>query len=277
MAQSKWEDAESLILPTEQEEPFLLQQQKNLLEYWKAYVYEQQEDESAIIACMQRLIGREPQRILEIGCGGAKLSASLAQSGHDVTGMDCSSAMLYFAAKRARSLPGLHIRKVDVFTEPWGENYDVVILGNNLMCSIITEWDYKQAQKQLILRSAQALRPGGKLILDFDCPDTLAAYGVSAKEKLYFEGNDDHGSKGRYFVCGHLPNEKTRMVKSSSRTEIFPAAGMPFQAMEESTRHFPTLAEVCTWLYREGFSIESLHGEPFDQQHRRAVILARKE
>ncbi|MBR6568849.1 MAG: class I SAM-dependent methyltransferase [Clostridia bacterium] len=60
---------------------------------------------------MLRLIGDKPQRILEVGCGGAKLSAPLAQAGHDVTGIDCSSAMLYFAARKARALPNLHIRK----------------------------------------------------------------------------------------------------------------------------------------------------------------------
>ena len=259
----------------------MLQQQKKLLEYWKACIYEQQEDESAIIACMQRLIGKDPLRILEVGCGGAKLSAPLAQAGHDVTGIDCSGAMLYFAVKRARSLPNLHIRKADAFVEPWGSGYDAVILGANLMCNLITEWDYKQAQKQLIQRASAALRAGGKLILDFDCPDTLAAYGAGTQERLYFEGVDDRGTTGRYFVCGSCANEKTRMVRSRTRTEISPAAGTPFQLVTEHTKHFPTLAQVCAWLYREGFSIETLHGghhgEPFDLQHRRAVIVARKD
>lgn len=259
----------------------MLQQQKKQLEYWKAYIYEQQEDESAIIACMQHLIGETPLRILEIGCGGAKLSAPLAQAGHDVTGMDRNGAMLYFAVRRARSLPSLHLRKGDALTENWGVNYDVVILGANLMCNIITEWDYKQAQKQLIQRSAAALKPGGKLIIDFDCPDTLASYGTGTPEKLIFEGTDDHGSAGRYVVCGVFSDEKTRTVRSRHRVEITPAEGVPFQMTAEHTKHFPTLAEVCTWLYREGFGIETLHGghcgEPFDPLHRRAVITARKD
>ena len=259
----------------------MLQQQKKQLEYWKAYIYEQQEDESAIIACVHQLIGSQPLRILEIGCGGAKLSASLAQAGHDVTGMDVSGAMLYFAVRRARSLPGLHLRKADALTEPWGSNYDAVILSANLMLNLITDWDYKQAQKQLIQRSAAALRPGGKLIIDFDCPSTLAAYGAGAPEKLVFEGPDDHGSTGRYFVCNVSCDEKTRMVRSRRRAELTPAQGVPFQMTTEQTKHFPTLAEVCTWLYREGFSVDALygghHGEPFDRQHRRAVIAARKD
>lgn len=259
----------------------MLQQQKNQWEYWKAYVYEQQETDAAALACMRRLIGDQPQRILEVGCGGAKWSAPLAKAGHDVTGIDCNGAMLYLAVRRARSLPNLHIRKADALAEPWGTNYDVIILGANLLCTLITEWDHKQAQKQLIQRSAAALRTGGRLIIDFDCPDTLEAYGAGAKEKLVFEGTDDRGSAGRHFVCGSLSNEKTRMVRSRTRTEIVPAQGEPFRVVTEHTRHYPTLSEVCAWLYREGFTIESLHGgyhcEPFDLLNRRAVIAARKD
>lgn len=259
----------------------MLQQQKKQLEYWKAYVHEHQQDETASIACMHHLVGSQPLRILEIGCGAAKLSASLAQTGHDVTGMDTNGAMLYFAVRRARALPNLHIRKADALAESWGANYDVVILAANLMCRLITEWDYKQAQKQLIQRSGAALKPGGKLILDFDCPETLAAFSADTPETLCFEGADDHGSTGRHFTRAVSSTEKTRMVKTITRTEIIPSQGAPFQRTTEQIRHFPTLAEVCTWLYREGFTIETLYGgpngEPFDLQHRRAIIAARKD
>ena len=259
----------------------MLQQQKNQWEYWKAYVYEQQETDAAALACMRRLIGDQPLRILEVGCGGAKWSAPLAKAGHDVTGIDRNGAMLYLAVRRARSLPNLHIRKADALAEPWGTNYDVIILGANLLCTLITEWDHKQAQKQLIQRSAAALRPGGKLIIDFDCPVSLAAYGAELEKKQCFEATDSHGTAGRHLVCGSVSSEKNRMLRTSCQTEIIPANGPAFQVVREHTRHFPTLAEVSAWLYREGFAIESLYGgyrnEPFDMLHRRAVIAARKE
>lgn len=258
-----------------------MQQQKNLLEYWKAYLYEHQEEEKDLIACVQHLIGAQRLRILEIGCGSAKLSAALAQVGHDVTGMDCSSAMLQFAVQKAQSLSNLHIKKADAFLEPWGSDYDAVILGANLICSLVTDWDYKQAQKQLIHRAGEALRPGGKLILDFDCPDHLSAYEADANKKLCLKGTDDHGNKGRHFMFDTFVNEKARTIRFTSRTEMLPSQGNPFRATANDTRRFPTLPEMCAWLYREGFTIELLHGghhgEPFDLQHRRAVIVARKE
>lgn len=259
----------------------MLQQLKEIMEYWKASIYEQQEDETDLIACMLRLIGQPPLRILEIGCGGAKLSASLAQAGHEVTGMDCNAAMLHFARQKAEKLPNLHLHQADALLASWGCGYDVVLLGTNLMCNLLTEWDYKQAQKQLIQRAAEALRPGGKLIVDFDCPDSLSPYGAGQPERMIFSGCDDRGVSGRYYVRGEAANEKKRLVRSRCRTEIIPAQGTPFQLTQEQTKHFPTLTEICAWLYREGFTIELLHGghhgEPFDLQHRRAVIVARKE
>ena len=259
----------------------MVQQQKNLLEYWKAYLYEHQEEKNDAITCMQQLIGNPPLRILDIGCGSARLGASLAQAGHDVTGIDCSSAMLHFALEKAKKLPNLHIQNADAFVEPWGNNYDAVILGDNLICNLITEWDYKQAQKQLIHRAGNALRPGGKLILDFDCPDRLSIYEAEHNQKPCLKGTDDRGNTGRHFVFGSLINEKTRNVRFTSRTEILPSKGNPFRATSNDIRHFPTLSEMCAWLYREGFSIELIHGghhgEPFDLKHRRAVILARKD
>ena len=258
-----------------------MQQQRNLLEYWKAYLYEQQADESEIIACMQRLIGSEPLRILDIGCGCGKLSAALALAGHDVTGMDLNNAMLHFALEKSKTLSNLHIKKTDVFVEPWGSHYDVVILGANLLCNLITDWDYKQAQKQLIHRASDALKPGGKLIVDFDCPNRLADYEAEARKSFVAKGTDDHGTTGRHYIFDSTINEKARTIRFTLRTDILPAKGNPFRATANDTRHFPTLSEVCAWLYREGFTIESLYGgycgEAFDPTHRRAIISARKD
>ena len=258
-----------------------MQQQKQVLEYWKTYLYEQQEDESDLIACMQRLIGTQPLRILEIGCGCARLSAALAEAGHDVTGVDSNSAMLALAAEKARHFPNLHLKTADAFSEPWGSHYDTVILGANLLLSLTTEWDEKQAQKQLIRRAGDALAPGGRLILDFDCPDDLSAYSADVSRKCCFKGTDDRGNTGRHLIFDSLVNEKNRTIRFTSRTEILPSKGNPFRATANYTRHFPTLSEMCAWLYREGFTIECLnggyHGEAFDLRHRRAVIVARKD
>lgn len=247
--------------------------------HWMAYLYEQTEDETELIRCMLGLLGTPPLRILEIGCGGGKLCVPLAQAGHFVTGMDSDEHMLAFARKKAMALPHLQFLHCDALHTPWGTGYDAVILGTNLLLNIITTWDYKQAQKQLIFRAADALGPEGLLILDFDCPKTLNAF-RNQDEWLCMEGTDDWGTAGKYFVCNDTADEHKRMVMSRRRLELSPSGEPAFTVTLSSTKHFPTLEEVCSWLFRAGFSITGLygghHGEAFDAQHRRAVITAQK-
>lgn len=252
---------------------------EELQSYWFAHIYEQTEDETELVACMQRLVGDAPLRILEIGCGGGKLCVPLAQAGHDVTGMDADTHMLRYTREKALHLPQLHLVHGDALTQDWGTDYDVVILGSNLLINLTTDWDYKQAQKQLIFRAASALRPGGRLLLDFDCPETLAHFN-NDQEWLCMEGTDDLGTHGRYYVCNSTADERTRTVKGQRRFELTPQAGSPLTATTSSIKHFPTLEEVCGWLYRAGFTIASIYGghndEAFDVHHRRAVISAHK-
>lgn len=252
---------------------------KTLQAHWLAHLYEQTEDETELTACMLRLLGPRPLHILEIGCGSGKLCVPLADAGHFVTGMDADEHMLHFARQKAIPLPGLHLIQGDALAAPWGSGFDAVILGTNLLLNIITTWDYKQAQKQLIFRAANALRPNGLLILDFDCPEMLTAYN-NQNERLCMEGTDDWGTSGKYFVCNSSAQEHTRTVRSLRHLELSPHEGTCFTVTLDSIKHFPTLEEVCSWLFRAGFTIISLHGghhgECFDAQHRRAVITARK-
>lgn len=248
--------------------------------YWFAHLYEQTEDETELVAYMLKLLGNVPLRVLEIGCGGGKLCVPLVRAGHQVTGIDADAHMLRIAQEKSRNIPSLHLSHGDALSAHWGNDYDAVILGSNLLLNIATDWDYKQAQKQLIFRAAQALRIGGQLLVDFDCPETLAAFNVS-HEWLCMEGTDDLGTRGRYYVCSSTADEHTRTVKGERRFECVTCEGASFTTTTNSIKHFPTLEEVCGWLYRSGFAISSIfggyHGEAFDPQHRRAVIVARKK
>lgn len=254
--------------------------QMDILKYWYAWIYEQQEDETEMAAYLVRELGAIPLKVFEAACGGGKLCVPLAQAGHDVTGIDQDESMLRIARAKAQRLSNLHIRQADLFDAPWGKGYDAVLLGANLLVNIVTERDYKRAQKNLLERAYDALRPGGRLFLDFDCPFDLAAWQPACEEWVCFEGTDDRGTFGRYIVIDGTVNDATRTVTGSRRYEIVPAGEEGFQHGSESWKHFPTIEEVCGWLYKVGFRVESIsggyHGEAFDTEHRRAVIWARK-
>lgn len=257
----------------------MTESQKGILDHWYAFIYEKDEDESHLARCYLRLLGEKSLKILEPACGGGKLAAPLALAGHDVTGFDMDESMLAYARKRAESIKNLIIYKADMLTSDWGAGFDAVILGSNIMLNIVTDWEYQQAQKRLISRAFDCLKPGGRLILDFDCPDSLKGF-AGEKDWLCFEGTDDHGTFGLYYVLKGSCDERSRTVTSGGRYVITPPDDRPFIHKTCRTKHFPTLEQTCAWLNRSGFAVESLHGghnaEPFDAAHRRAVILARK-
>ena len=254
--------------------------QKQILEHWAAYIYEQNEDENVMAEYIVREIGSRPMRILEAACGGGKLCVPLAQAGHDVTGIDQDESMLRHLYEKSENLPNLHVLHADMLAKPWGSGYDVVILGANLMVNIVTERDCKRAQINLLERTREALKDGGRLFIDYDCPLELSKWSPANTEWVCFEGSDDWKTYGRYIVVNGTASDQTRIVNGSRRWEITPANSNPFIFTKNSHKYFPTLEQTCAWLYRAGFIVESVnggyHGEPFDRNHRRAVIWARK-
>ena len=75
----------------------------HLLNHWYAYIYEQQVIQNDIDHII-KLIGNEPKRILEVACGGGRISVPLAEMGHEVTGFDCDDYVLERITAKAKRL-----------------------------------------------------------------------------------------------------------------------------------------------------------------------------
>lgn len=252
----------------------------NILKHWNAWIYEQEEDESTMTRYLVKQLGSKPLRILEAACGGGKLCIPLAKAGHQVTGIDQDAWMLHHLHHKAAGLDNLRVVQADMLSKAWGNNYDAVILGANLLVNIVTDRDSKCAQKNLLERAYDALKNGGRLFIDYDCPLDVTTWQPAKDEWVCFEGTDDHGTAGRYIVVPGTANNRTRIISGSRRWELFAADGEAFIHTENRHQYFPALEQTCAWLYRIGFTIESItggyHDEPFDCRHRRAVIWARK-
>lgn len=254
--------------------------QKKTLAYWNAWIYEQDEDETTMSDYLVKELGTKPLRILEAACGGGKLCIPLARAGHELTGIDQDEEMLYHLYQKAKGLPNLHAIHAEMLSKPWGSGFDAVILGANLLVNIVTDRDSKRAQINLLERAYDALKMGGRLFIDYDCPLEVSKWHPATEEWVCFEGTDDQGTFGRYIVIPGTANDRTRILSGSRRWEITPSKGEPFIHTENRHQYFPALEQTCAWLYRVGFTVESIHGgyqgEPFDREHRRAVIWARK-
>ncbi|GGW88626.1 class I SAM-dependent methyltransferase [Streptomyces lomondensis] len=129
-----------------------------------------------IAGAVEGLVRPRP-RILDVGCGYGGTGRALTESwGGTVVGIDREISVS--EARRLARDAGLgdraEYRSGDLFTEPWGGPYDVVLLGNLLH-------GYPPAQVREILRlSAAALADDGVLLLYEIVPDDTETDPVGA-------------------------------------------------------------------------------------------------
>ena len=144
-------------------------------------------------------INGDPQNILEVACGGGRISVPLAQVGYNVTGFDADEHMLLRCYSRMRDIPNITCYQADALDTDWGVGFDVVIMAGNILINIETEietgMDYAVMQETFIRKAASALRPGGHLYMDYDQHSDASAIKIfnGAGEHSYFNGADDFG------------------------------------------------------------------------------------
>ncbi len=227
--------------------------------YWYAYIYEQNIIQPEEVAFIIDSIGKAPQKVLEVACGGGRILAPIAGAGHTATGFDMDKYMLERCRMKIRGMDNAQCYYSNALADNWGSGYDVVVLAANILINIVADGDYAKAQKLFIEKAAAALKQGGHLYVGCDCFDRSASN--SNKEWTVFEGVDDRGTYGKYIVVGGEYDPVTRMDKRSLRRfEITPATGEPFSYTYEWCKHFPTLEQIHGWLADAGFGIEWEYG-----------------
>ena len=130
------------------------------------------------------LLGGQPSRILDLGCGPGLYASRLAKLGHTCTGIDFSPASIEYAIQHAPE--GCAYRLHDIRTADYGEGYDLVML-------IFGEFDVFRAPdaETILKKSYSALRPGGQLLLEVSTLESVDQRGnqpsvwYSAKSGLF--------------------------------------------------------------------------------------------
>jgi ubiquinone/menaquinone biosynthesis C-methylase UbiE len=121
------------------------------------FVSDEQRD--AWLDLLSRLVGRTPQRVLDIGCGTGFLALLLADLGHIVTGIDLSPRMIDRARRKAEQAA----RQIDfrvgdaVALDCPDETYDVVVARHVI-------WNLPDPERA-VAEWVRVLRPGGRLAL----------------------------------------------------------------------------------------------------------------
>ncbi|SNC76731.1 Methyltransferase domain-containing protein [Hymenobacter gelipurpurascens] len=113
-----------------------------------------------LAALLQRLHPKPEARLLDLACGKGRHAIYLSQQGYDVTGIDLSPESIAHASEAEHSR--LRFRVHDMREELPGE-FDFIF-------NLFTSFGYfkEEAENVVALRhAADALKPGGKMVIDF--------------------------------------------------------------------------------------------------------------
>lgn len=118
------------------------------------------------VAALVKLLEMDcPMRILDLACGFGRHANRLAALGHSVTGIDVTQGFLDIAHANAQKL-GLSVdyRQLDMRSIDFESTFDRVLL-------LFTAFGYfnDEENKQVLVKIARALKPGG--LLAFDIPN----------------------------------------------------------------------------------------------------------
>lgn len=130
--------------------------------YHQLYANRDENEAAGFIDGLICKLAPAPQaRMLDLGCGNGRHSKRLSAKGFHVTGIDLAGASIR-SAKKSES-PNLRFYRGDM-REPFGKNhFDHVF-------SFFTSFGYfktNEEDHQVVANMAEALKPGGTLVLDY--------------------------------------------------------------------------------------------------------------
>lgn len=122
---------------------------------------DQEEAQAFIDALLLHLHPKPDAHLLDLACGKGRHAVYLSQHGYDVTGVDLSPESIAYAQQHAHER--LHFHVHDMRDPLRSGPFDLIF-------NLFTSFGYfaEQTENVVALRSAAAaLRPGGKMVIDF--------------------------------------------------------------------------------------------------------------
>ena len=173
---------------------------------------------------LAKLAPRAGERILDLGCGDGALSLRIAETGASVVAVDAAPDMV--AAARAR---GLDAHVVDGEALTFDGEFDAVFSNAAL--------HWMRRPDAVIAGMARALKPGGRLILEFGGGDNVA----TVKAAL-IDGLNRRGLDGKSFDPWYFPDD----LEYRARLE---AGGFTVDSIALIPRPTPLPGPIDDWLY----------------------------
>jgi SAM-dependent methyltransferase len=192
----------------------------------------QEEAQAFIDALLEHLRPKPDARLLDLACGKGRHAVYLSQHGYDVTGVDLSPESIAYAQEYAHER--LHFHVHDMRDPLRSGPFDLIF-------NLFTSFGYfaQQTENVVALRSAAAaLRPGGKMVIDFMNTERTLRELVLEEEKIVsgttfritrhldedfivkeIRFQDDNGVEQRF-------EERVRALSQAQFEEYFQMAGL---------------------------------------------------
>jgi SAM-dependent methyltransferase len=194
---------------------------------------------------VRRLRGSEiPVRtVVEVGCGAGPLSAELARSGFEVTGIDISRELLEIARTGA---PGAQFVHGSIYDKEIPPCEAILAVGEPL--TYHADSDADAHVREFFRRASRHLPAGGLLIFD------LIELGEPALAGRFWKSGED-------WAVMVETTEDQRARKLVREIEVFRKVGEYYRRSHETHRvHLFETTEVCEWLDGIGFSVQTAVG-----------------
>ena len=188
--------------------------------------------------------------------------------------------MLNRISRKISNTQNIHWHKSDVINDEWGTGFDVVLLAANFLSNIVSDMDYRQAQELMIKKSAEALMPGGHVLIDYAYTFYPEKWFNNPNPNIVWQGTDSEGNFGKMVLLNNTYDKETGITKFIRRFEMTLADGSNLIQEIPTEKHFAAIEQVREWLKRAGFVIENewgdYHGNPISENTHRAIIWAKK-
>jgi len=118
--------------------------------------------------------GKKAKKVLEIGCGTARILLEIAKNKVDSTGLDVSAGMLDIARKKAdeKGLSNICFHKGDMRNFKLNKKFDLITIPYSAFCHMLTLDDQKKALKNI----RRHLTKNGRLIFSIFLPSIEIIY-----------------------------------------------------------------------------------------------------
>jgi SAM-dependent methyltransferase len=227
------------------------------------------DDSSVEVAFYASMAGPASAMTLELGCGTGRLTLPLAETGHRLTGIDNSSAMLAVARRKARGAPKVSAFVLaDVRSFALRSRFQLIMFAQNSLGHLHTLGDLLAC-----LRCVRAhLADDGLFVIDIFNP-FAHPLAIAPQAQSYIGSYvDKNGSRvavtetSRYDAAAQIQERVWRHASTDGRETVINFCTRVF---------FPQELEAL--LRRSGFSIRAKYGsfakEPFAEDSSQQLLV----